>query len=75
EFVRYPGGRHLFMHNGAISQQEDYGRRIVRWLTEHVEGRSTQARGEAAGTRARGEAAGTRARGEMAGTQGQGDSL
>ncbi|MFI0976585.1 S9 family peptidase [Streptomyces sp. NPDC021093] len=40
ELVRYPGGGHLFMHNGPLSHQEDYARRIVRWLTEHVEGRN-----------------------------------
>ncbi|MGO4427294.1 alpha/beta hydrolase family protein, partial [Streptomyces sp. MCAF7] len=37
EFVRYPGGGHLFMHNGPLGHQEDYRRRIVAWLVEHVE--------------------------------------
>ncbi|UKZ02945.1 S9 family peptidase (plasmid) [Streptomyces viridifaciens] len=37
EFVRYPSAGHLFMYNGAVSQQKDYSRRIVHWLIEHVE--------------------------------------
>lgn len=37
EFVRYPGGGHLFMHSGPLGHQEDYRRRIVAWLVEHVE--------------------------------------
>ncbi|MFD8380011.1 prolyl oligopeptidase family serine peptidase [Streptomyces sp. NPDC059679] len=39
EFVRYPGSGHLFMHNGPLGHQEDYRRRVVAWLVEHVEGR------------------------------------
>ncbi|WP_327347363.1 S9 family peptidase [Streptomyces europaeiscabiei] len=42
EFVRYPSAGHLFMYNGAISHQLDYGRRIVEWLTQHVEGDDRQ---------------------------------
>ncbi|MFD0340149.1 prolyl oligopeptidase family serine peptidase [Streptomyces sp. NPDC127117] len=37
EFVRYPSGGHLFMYNGALSHQLDYGRRVVEWLIRHVE--------------------------------------
>jgi dipeptidyl aminopeptidase/acylaminoacyl peptidase len=36
EFVRYPGGSHLFIENGRPSHRVDYNQRIVDWLTHHT---------------------------------------
>ena len=36
EFVRYPGGSHLFILLGRPSHRVDYNRRIVDWMTEHT---------------------------------------
>jgi len=36
EFVRYPGGSHLFILSGRPSHRVDVSQRIVSWLTEHT---------------------------------------
>ena len=36
EFVRYPGGSHLFITNGRPSHRVDFTRRVVDWLTAHI---------------------------------------
>jgi dipeptidyl aminopeptidase/acylaminoacyl peptidase len=36
EFVRYPGGSHLFILNGRPSHRIDYNRRIEEWMTRHT---------------------------------------
>ena len=36
EFVRYPGGSHLFIANGRPSHRVDLTRRVVDWLTRHI---------------------------------------
>jgi dipeptidyl aminopeptidase/acylaminoacyl peptidase len=38
EFVRYPGGSHLFILQGRPSHRVDYNRRIADWMTEHTKG-------------------------------------
>jgi dipeptidyl aminopeptidase/acylaminoacyl peptidase/CubicO group peptidase (beta-lactamase class C family) len=34
--VRYPGASHLFILEGRLSHRQDYQRRVVEWVTEHV---------------------------------------
>ena len=36
EFVRYPGGSHLFILSGRPSHRVDVSQRIVGWVTEHT---------------------------------------
>jgi dipeptidyl aminopeptidase/acylaminoacyl peptidase len=36
QFVRYPGGSHLFIINGKPSHRIDYGTRIVDWIETHT---------------------------------------
>jgi dipeptidyl aminopeptidase/acylaminoacyl peptidase len=36
EFVRYPGGSHLFPLLGRPSHRADYVRRVVDWVTKHT---------------------------------------
>ena len=38
EFVRYPGGSHLFPLNGRPSHRVDFNRRIVEWVTKYASG-------------------------------------
>lgn len=38
EFVRYPGGCHLFFSNGRPSHRLDYQRRVVEWIQHHTSG-------------------------------------
>ncbi len=38
EFVRYPGGSHLFIATGRPSHRVDFNRRIVDWVTRHTPG-------------------------------------
>jgi dipeptidyl aminopeptidase/acylaminoacyl peptidase len=36
QFVRYPGGSHLFILSGRPSHRVDYGRRVIEWLKRFV---------------------------------------
>ena len=36
EFVRYPGGSHLFIVNGRPSHRVDFNARIVDWVTRYT---------------------------------------
>lgn len=36
EFVRYPGGSHLFIAYGRPSHRVDFNRRVVDWITRHA---------------------------------------
>jgi dipeptidyl aminopeptidase/acylaminoacyl peptidase len=36
EFVRYPGGSHMFIAQGRPSHRVDFNRRVVDWVTRHV---------------------------------------
>jgi dipeptidyl aminopeptidase/acylaminoacyl peptidase len=36
EFVRYPGGSHMFIAQGRPSHRVDYNRRVVDWVTRHT---------------------------------------
>ena len=36
EFVRYPGGSHLFLNTGRPSHRLDVTARVVAWLEKHV---------------------------------------
>jgi dipeptidyl aminopeptidase/acylaminoacyl peptidase len=36
EFVRYPGGSHLFIVQGRPSHRVDFNRRVVDWVTRHA---------------------------------------
>ncbi len=36
EFVRYPGGSHLFIMNGRPSHRVDYSRRVVEWVERYT---------------------------------------
>lgn len=36
EFVRYPGGSHLFIANGTPSHRVDFNRRVIDWVTRHT---------------------------------------
>jgi dipeptidyl aminopeptidase/acylaminoacyl peptidase len=38
EFVRYPGGSHLFFINGRPSHRLDYQRRVVEWVQRYTLG-------------------------------------
>ncbi len=40
EFVRYPGGSHLFRVDGRPSHRIDFNRRVASWVGEWVGGRS-----------------------------------
>ena len=37
EFVRYPGGSHLFILSGRPSHRIDYNQRIYDWMTKHID--------------------------------------
>jgi len=36
EFVRYPGGSHMFIAQGRPSHRVDFNRRVVDWVTRHA---------------------------------------
>jgi dipeptidyl aminopeptidase/acylaminoacyl peptidase len=36
EFVRYPGGSHMFIAFGRPSHRADFNRRVVDWVTRHT---------------------------------------
>ena len=36
EFVRYPGGSHMFIAQGRPSHRVDFNRRVVDWVTRHT---------------------------------------
>ncbi len=36
EFVRYPGGSHLFLRGGPAEHREDYYTRVLAWFTSHL---------------------------------------
>jgi dipeptidyl aminopeptidase/acylaminoacyl peptidase len=36
EFVRYPGGSHLFLGNGRPSHRVDYSRRVIDWVEQYT---------------------------------------
>ena len=36
EFVRYPGGSHMFITQGRPSHRVDFNRRVVDWVTRHA---------------------------------------
>jgi dipeptidyl aminopeptidase/acylaminoacyl peptidase len=36
EFVRYPGGSHMFIGQGRPSHRVDFNRRVVDWVTRHA---------------------------------------
>jgi len=36
EFVRYPGGSHMFIAEGRPSHRVDFNRRVVDWVTRHT---------------------------------------
>ena len=36
EFVRYPGGSHLFILNGRPSHRVDFTTRVVDWVTRYT---------------------------------------
>lgn len=36
EFVRYPGGSHMFIAQGRPSHRVDFNRRVVDWITRHT---------------------------------------
>ncbi|MBI5876930.1 MAG: S9 family peptidase [Chloroflexi bacterium] len=36
QFVRYPGGSHLFIITGRPSHRVDYGRRVIDWLARFI---------------------------------------
>ena len=36
EFVRYPGGSHMFIGQGRPTHRVDFNRRVVDWVTRHV---------------------------------------
>ncbi len=36
EFVRYPGGSHLFLRGGPASHREDFMKRTIGWFTDHL---------------------------------------
>lgn len=36
QFVRYPGGSHLFILNGRPSHRVDYNRRVADWVIRHT---------------------------------------
>ncbi len=36
EFVRYPGGSHMFIAYGRPSHRVDFNRRVVDWVTRHA---------------------------------------
>jgi len=36
EFVRYPGGSHMFIGQGRPSHRVDFNRRVVDWVTRYV---------------------------------------
>ena len=37
ELVVYPGGSHLFILNGPLAHRIDYNRRVVDWVTGHLD--------------------------------------
>jgi dipeptidyl aminopeptidase/acylaminoacyl peptidase len=36
EYVRYPGGSHLFLRGGPAEHREDYYRRVLAWFKAHL---------------------------------------
>ena len=36
EFVRYPGGSHLFLRGGPSEHREDYYTRVLAWFKSHL---------------------------------------
>jgi dipeptidyl aminopeptidase/acylaminoacyl peptidase len=36
EFVRYPGGSHLFVNTGRPSHRADFATRVVDWVTRYT---------------------------------------
>jgi dipeptidyl aminopeptidase/acylaminoacyl peptidase len=36
EFVRYPGGSHLFLRGGPAAHKEDFYTRVLAWFKAHL---------------------------------------
>jgi dipeptidyl aminopeptidase/acylaminoacyl peptidase len=50
EFVRYPGGSHLFVGQGRPSHRVDYSRRVVDWVERYTTAGAERPREMAAAT-------------------------